>query len=63
MPSPEGPRAGSAKQVTLRITAVEGNMRDSWSQSFRAVRHAGRWAWILPAEDLNAYRAGRCPGS
>lgn len=50
-----------AKEVRLRLTAVMGSMRDSWAQSFRAVRTDGRWAWILPAKDVDAYRAGRCP--
>jgi hypothetical protein len=51
----------TAKQVTLKITAVEGKMRDSWEQSFRAVRVGGRWTWILPDSDVDDYRAGRCP--
>jgi hypothetical protein len=50
-----------AKEVKLRLTAVSGQMRDSWAQSFRAVRKDGRWTWILPAHDVAAYRAGRCP--
>jgi hypothetical protein len=52
-----------AKEVTLRVTAGSGNMRDSAAQSFRAVRTDGRWAWILPASDIGAYRAGRCPAA
>lgn len=51
----------AAKEVRLRLTAVSGRMSDSWAQSFRAVRTDGRWAWILPADDIGAYRAGRCP--
>jgi len=53
----------TGKQVTLKITAVAGQMRDSWEQSFRAVRVAGRWVWILPDADVDDYRAGRCPPS
>lgn len=51
----------TAKQVKLRITAIDGKMRDSWEQTFQAVRVDGRWAWILPDEDVREYRAGRCP--
>ena len=51
----------TAKQVTLKITALQGKMRDSWEQSFRAVHVGGRWAWILPDSDVDDYRAGRCP--
>ena len=59
----EGIPQTTAKEVTLKITAVEGKMRDSWQQSFRAVRVGGRWAWILPDADVDDYRAGRCPPS
>ena len=59
----EGIPEKQAKEVTLRVTAAFGNMRDSAAQSFRAVRIGGRWAWILPATDIPAYRAGRCPAS
>ena len=53
----------SSKAVTLRITALAGKMRDSWQQTFQAVRVAGRWAWILPDGDVEDYASGRCPAA
>jgi hypothetical protein len=48
------------KGVRMRVTLTDGR-----SETFvnHAVRVGERWRWILNQEAIDAYRAGRCPGT
>ena len=51
----------TATAVRLKLSVATGTMREPADVTVRAVWTGKRWAWILPAGNIVAFRAGKCP--
>jgi hypothetical protein len=51
----------SSKAVSVRLTVRSGTATQSLTATAHVVWTGERWAWVLPASDALAYKAGRCP--
>jgi len=51
----------TATAVKLKLVIATGAKREPADVTVRAVWTGTRWAWILPASNIPAFRAGRCP--
>ena len=51
----------TATAVKLKLVIATGAKREPAEVTVRAVWTGTRWAWLLPARNIPAFRAGRCP--
>ena len=51
----------TATAVKLKLVVATGAKREPAEVTVRAVWTGKRWAWILPASNIVAFRAGKCP--